>query len=169
MQDNGLDRRDFHKLTLAALGGVLAGATAGCGGATPPSRPVGPAGIPAATLNATSVKELVDVEQLITDEPHVCRGLNSCKGLGRTKENDCAGLGSCATMADASCGGNNDCKGQGGCGELPGMNSCKGKGACHIPLMDHAWDKARAAFEAAMKKSDKKFGAAPAKMEKEKA
>lgn len=163
---HGLDRRDFHKLTLAALGGVLAGATAGCGGAAPPS---GTAGVPTITANANSSTALTDVEQFIIDEPHVCRGLNSCKGLGRTKENDCAGLGSCASIADASCGGNNDCKGQGGCGELPGMNSCKGKGACHIPLMDHAWDKARSAFEAAMKKSSKKFGAAPAKVEKEKA
>jgi hypothetical protein len=159
--DQGLDRRDFHKLSLAALGGVLAGAAAGCGGAAPPSGPSGPP--------AVSTNEQTYVEQLLTDEPHVCRGLNTCKGLGRSKENECAGLGTCATMADASCGGNNACQGQGGCGELPGMNSCKGKGGCHIPLMDQAWDKARESFEAAMKKSGKKFGPAPAKVEKEKA
>lgn len=160
MHHDGLDRRDFHKLTLAALGGVLAGATAGCGGA---AQQTGPAAVPATTTAATT-KELSEVEQLIIDEPHVCRGLNSCKGLGRGKDNDCAGLGVCATMADASCGGNNACKGQGGCGELPGMNSCEGKGACHIPLMEPAWDKARAAFESAMKKSGKKFGIAPEKV-----
>jgi hypothetical protein len=57
----------------------------------------------------------------------------------------------------------NDCKGQGGCGENPGSNSCKGKGGCHVPLMDEAWTKARAGFEAAMKKQGKTIGEAPAK------
>lgn len=158
MSHQGLDRRDFHKLTLAALGGMMAGTTIGCGGGANPggATQVTPA---AGTGTAT---ELTEAEKLIIDEPHVCRGLNSCKGLGRSKDNDCAGLGTCASMADASCGGNNECKGQGGCGELPGMNSCKGKGACHIPLMEHAWDTARTAFETAMKKSGKKFGPAPA-------
>ena len=159
MQNNGLDRRDFHKLTLAALGGMVAGTAVGCGGgaapnAAAPGKPV------AATASST---DLTEVEKLIIDEPHVCRGLNSCKALGRGKDNDCAGLGTCASMVDASCGGNNKCKGQGGCGELPGMNSCEGKGACHIPLMDKQWEQARAAFEAAMKKSGKPVGAAPAK------
>ena len=159
MQNHGLDRRDFHKLTLAAFGGMLAGTTIGCGGGAPPSGAT-PA-VPVVTT--TSSTELTEVEKLIIDEPHVCRGLNSCKALGRGKDNDCAGLGTCASMADASCGTNNACKGQGGCGELPGMNSCKGKGGCHIPLMDDAWDKARAAFESAMKRSSKQFGAAPEK------
>lgn len=159
MQNHGLDRRDFHKLTLAALGGMMAGTTIGCGGNPPPGNAT-----PTTPETATpAVTGLTDEEKLIIDEPHVCRGLNSCKGLGRGKDNDCAGLGTCASMADASCGGNNACKGQGGCGDLPGMNSCEGKGACHIPLMDHAWDKARSVFETAMKKSGKKFGAAPAK------
>ena len=159
MQNNGLDRRDFHKLTLAAFGGMLAGTTVGCGGGAAP----GGATPAAPGVAKTSATELTEVEKLIIDEPHVCRGLNSCKGLGRGKDNDCAGLGTCASMADASCGGNNACKGQGGCGELPGMNSCEGKGACHIPLMDKQWEQARAAFETAMKKSGKKIGAAPAK------
>ena len=159
MQNHGLDRRDFHKLTLAAFGGMLAGTTVGCGGGAP-SGGATPATPVAANASTT---ELTEVEKLIIDEPHVCRGLNSCKGLGRGKDNDCAGLGTCASMADASCGGNNACKGQGGCGELPGMNSCEGKGACHIPLMDKQWEQARAAFETAMKKSGKKIGAAPAK------
>lgn len=160
MQNHGLERRDFHKLTLAALGGMLAGTTVGCGGGTPPGGTT-PAKPVAAKASST---ELTDVEKLIIDEPHTCRGLNSCKGLGRGKENDCAGLGTCASVADATCGTNNDCKGQGGCGDLPGMNSCKGKGGCHIPLMDDAWTKARAAFESAMKKSTKQFGAAPEKV-----
>ena len=106
---------------------------------------------------------MTDAEQLILDEPHVCRGLNSCKGLGKGGENACAGQGACASVADHACGTQNECKGQGGCGELPGMNACKGQGACHVPLMDEIWPKARAAFEAAMKKSGKDVGAAPAK------
>lgn len=157
MNSNELDRRDFHRLAMAALGGIVAGTSSGCG------QGGGDKGGVSIPKNESAATTLSEAEQLIIDEPHVCRGLNSCKGLGRGKDNACAGQGTCATMADAECGGNNKCKGQGGCGELPGMNSCEGKGACHIPLMDHAWDKARAAFEAAMKKTNKTFGAAPAK------
>jgi len=159
MQDNGLARRDFHRLTLAAFGGVLTGAAVGCGGGTPPTTPA-PSTSGTAPGEAASLSE---AEKLIIDEPHTCRGLNSCKNLGRSKENACAGQGTCASIADAACAGNNACKGQGGCGELPGMNSCKGEGGCHIPLMEEAWKKARTAFETAMKKSAKEFGAAPEK------
>ena len=159
MQDNGLDRRDFHKLTVAALGGMIAGTTMGCGGGAP-----APADktTPAASTEKTAVA-LTDAEKLILDEPHTCRGLNSCKSKGRSKENACAGQGTCASIADASCSGNNDCKGLGGCGETAGMNACKKKGGCHVPLMEGAWTKARTAFEAAMKKTGKTVGAAPAK------
>ncbi|MBS0203863.1 MAG: hypothetical protein JSS49_13240 [Planctomycetes bacterium] len=156
MQNKGLGRRDFHKLTVAALGGMIAGTTIGCGGG---------GGSEATTTTTTTspatTAGLTDAEKLIIDEPHTCRGLNSCKGKGRSKDNACAGQGACASLADASCGGNNKCKGQGGCGELPGMNACEGKGGCHIPLMDSAWTTARTAFEAAMKKSGQKFGDAP--------
>ncbi|MEI8378499.1 MAG: hypothetical protein WCJ09_00130 [Planctomycetota bacterium] len=157
MQDNGLDRRDFHKLTVAALGGMIAGTTVGCTG-TPPTQSSS-----TSVANSMASATLTDAEKLIIDEPHTCRGLNSCKNLGRSKDNACAGQGTCASIADASCSGNNECKGQGGCGEDPGMNSCKGKGGCHIPLMESAWTKARTAFEGAMKKSGKTVGAAPAK------
>lgn len=157
MEPTNLDRRDFHKFTLAALGGLVAGTAPGCGGGgagTPKSAPPpAPAAAGAGTLS--------DEEKLLVDERHVCRGLNTCKGLGRSKDNECAGMGTCAAMADHSCGGQNECKGEGGCGENPGMNACKGKGGCHIPLMEDAWTKTRAAFEAAMKKSGKIVGAAP--------
>jgi hypothetical protein len=43
------------------------------------------------------------------------------------------------------------------------MNECMGKGGCHVPLMESAWDTARAAFETAMKKNGKDFGKAPPK------
>jgi len=158
MTNDELDRRDFNKITMAIMSGMMAGTIVGCDDAPKPA----PSASKTDEKN-TATTSLTAEEQLIIDEPHVCRGLNSCKGLGRSKENDCAGLGTCASMADATCGGSNKCKGQGGCGELPGMNSCEGKGGCHIPLMDGAWEKARAAFEASMTKSGKKFGAAPAK------
>lgn len=156
MTSSDLDRRDFHRLTVAAFGGLLAGA-AGCGETKPP---------PTAAAPAAKSDELVlsaEAETLILDEPHTCRGLNTCKELGRSKDNACAGQGTCASVADHACATQNECKGQGGCGQDPGMNACKGQGSCHIPLMDNAWDTARKAFEAAMKKQGKTFGAAPAK------
>jgi hypothetical protein len=61
------------------------------------------------------------------------------------------------------CKGQNTCKGQGGCGETPGENACKGQGSCAVPLKDKTWAKARANFEAAMKKAGKEVGPAPAK------
>lgn len=158
MSNGGMDRRDFHKLAAAALGGMVAGTTIGCRGSAS-----APAPTTTAATDPPGPVTLTDQEQLILDEPHTCRGLNSCKGNGRGKDNACAGQGTCATMADHPCGSNNKCKGQGGCGELPGMNACEGKGGCHIPLMDDAWTTARSAFEAAMKKSGNAFGKAPAK------
>ncbi len=163
MNGPGMDRREFHQLTFAALSGVIAGTAAGCSnGSTTPAKPAAAAPASAVTTPVAVVLS-ADQETLIMDEPHTCRGLNSCKGLGRGKDNACAGQGTCASMADAACGGSNDCKGQGGCGANPGMNDCKGQGGCHIPLMASAWDTARAAFEAAMKKHGKSYGTAPAK------
>lgn len=169
MTPSGLDRREFHQLTLAALGGVIAGSAIGCG-ETKPQNAQGvqpaPASPPTTSGSPASKKEVsltAEAEAIIMDEPHTCRGLNSCEGKGRSKDNACAGQGTCASIADSMCGGHNDCKGQGGCGTSPGMNDCKGKGGCHIPLMDSAWTTARAAFETAMAKNDKKFGPAPAK------
>ena len=162
MSSSRMDRREFHELTMAALGGLVAGTTIGCnnGGGTPAASKAAPA---AGAGSGGSVKLTAAAETLIMDEPHTCRGLNSCKGNGRDKENACAGQGTCASVADSMCGGHNDCKGQGGCGANPGMNDCKGQGGCHIPLMDDAWQTARAAFEAAMTKNSKPFGNAPAK------
>ena len=169
MKPEGMDRREFHQLTIAALGGVIAGATVGCDHAKPSggkaadtkSDPETPASTSGGAVVLTAA-----AEALILDEPHTCRGLNSCKGLGRSKENTCAGTGTCASIADSHCGGTNECKGQGGCGENPGMNDCKGQGGCHIPLMPGAWETARAAFEAAMKKNERTFGDAPPKEKK---
>ena len=138
-----MNRRDFTRLAAAALGGMMAGAKL-------------------AAAEDKPKKKDVD-KPLLLQEPHVCRGLNTCKGKGKGGKNDCAGMGQCATAKAHTCGGDNDCAGLGGCGEHPGENACKGKGDCHVPLMGKAWDKARKNFEAAMKKAGKKFGDAPKK------
>ena len=136
-----LSRRDFNKLTMAAVGGVLLGASAA-------SRAAG--------------KDDHD-PALLLGEKHVCRGINTCKGKGKGGANSCAGEGNCAISEAHSCKGSNACKGQGGCGEYPGQNTCKGQGSCEVPLDDKSWKKARKAFEAQMKKDGKTFGDAPKK------
>lgn len=136
-----LSRRDFNKLTVAAFGGVLLGTT----------------------LTGRAADKDDHDPKLLLEEPHVCRGLNTCKEKGKGKNNACAGQGNCATADKHSCKGENACKGQGGCGEYPGQNSCKGKGGCEVPLAEKKWAKARKAFEEQMTKAGKKFGDAPKK------
>jgi hypothetical protein len=133
-----LSRRDFGKLSVAALAGLSLG-----GGTSF-----------AADDKATTKNPLLS-------DPHVCRGLNTCKTKGADKKNSCAGTGTCATAKSHPCGAGNECKGQGGCGEKPGENACKGQGDCHVPLAKDAWKKARKRFEVLMKADNKKFGKAP--------
>ena len=135
MKDH-LNRRDFGKLTLAAFGGVLAGSLVG------------------ERLLAEEKKEAGGFK---LQDPHVCCGLNTCKGHGQGAKNECAGQGSCATVAAHGCAGSNACAGQG----ETGANDCKGKGSCGVPVTGDKWKEARSSFEAAMKKAGKKFGAAP--------
>lgn len=148
MDPKNLTRRDFGMLSAAALGGIAAG----MGGSK---------------AFAADAKDHV-----LLQEPHVCRGLNACKGKGSCKtadnackgKNGCAGTGACATAEKHACGGHNECKGQGGCGANPGENACKEKGKCAVPLGKKAWPKARANFEKAYKAATgKNPGAAPAK------
>jgi hypothetical protein len=135
-----LSRRHFGKLTLAALAGMSAGVSA---------------------IARAEDKKVPQKSPLLSD-PHVCRGLNTCKGKGADKKNSCAGTGQCATVASHVCGSQNQCKGQGGCGAHPGENTCKEQGECSIPLHSSAWKKARARYEELMKADGKKFGKAPA-------
>jgi hypothetical protein len=149
MKEPLLNRRDVTRLALAALGGLVSGALIGCGHAASTGKPEG---------------DDKPKDQLLQD-PHVCRGINTCKNKGKGGTNDCAGQGHCATVKAHSCQGMNDCKGQGGCGENPGENECKGKGGCAVPLdagKKMTWQKARKRFEELMKKAGKTFGAAPA-------
>lgn len=144
MDASKMNRRDFQRLTAAAFGGLVSG-----------------------SVLVGSSFAADDAGKSLLEEPHVCRGLNTCKakgGCGATKgKNSCAGEGSCATVAHHDCKGKNDCKGQGGCGATPGENACKGKGSCEVPMTGKMWEKARANFEAAMKKAGKTVGPAPAK------
>lgn len=142
LRDAALSRRDFGKLTIAAFGGMLLGTTV--------------------SGRAAESGDKHDPALLLQDK-HVCRGLNTCKGKGKSSANSCAGMGNCATTEAHSCKGDNACKGQGGCGEYAGQNSCKGLGSCDVPLTEKTWKKARKAFEAQMKKAGKTFGAAPKK------
>lgn len=144
-----MNRRNFNKLAMAALGGALAGA--GLSQAADKDKP-------AAKPMAKDPKK-----PLLLQEPHVCKGLNTCKNKGKSGKNACAGQGTCHTAPENSCGGMNTCAGLGGCGATPGENACKGKGKCHVPLEAKAWAKARKRFEeeAAKAKPVIKVGPAP--------
>jgi hypothetical protein len=157
MSRSEMHRRDFHKLTAAALGGIVAGSVAGCGGKTEKTK----------TGEKTGDEEEGHVhdDTLILQAKHICRGINMCKGQGKGGDNACAGQGACATAKAHSCHGKNECKGQGGCGGHIGINECAGKGECAVPLTDASkWKVARETFEEAMKEKhpDKKIGDAPA-------
>lgn len=148
-EDKIVSRRNF--LGTAALGGLLAGVVARADEKKTEPKKEAP----------KKEEPKSDPANILTDN-HVCRGINTCKTKGKGGDNACAGQGKCAIATAHGCHAKNDCKGQGGCGGHPGENSCKGTGACAVPLKDKTWTKARATFEAAMKKAGKpKPGAAP--------
>jgi hypothetical protein len=140
MSHEEVDRRNFNRLTAAALGGMLSGALSGCGSRNEPA----PSGVSPAPGAAGSEGADSDGSAVAAADKHLCRGLNDCKGLGAGSENACRGQGQCATYEHHACAGENACKGQGGCGENPGQNACKGQGGCHVPLMESAWEQVRA-------------------------
>ena len=122
------NRRNFNKIILASIGGLLAGVQlASSYGYSRDGR------APAGVADAGGDK-------------HVCKGMNACKGQGGCKtgdagcagKNSCKGHGGCATSAKHECSGKNACKGQGGCKSgdhgCAGKNSCKGKGGCGVPV-----------------------------------
>jgi membrane protein involved in colicin uptake len=192
MSIHSLDRRDFSRLSLAALGGVLSGTAAVAqttpqpiappnGPVRPPARPPRPAAAPpaadkppadkaasdkAAADKAAADKAAADKKKKKPEKPkeiHICRGLNTCQGKGKTGDNKCAGQGLCATTTAAphECAGANNCKGQGGCGADPGRNMCAGYGNGSVPILEDEWPRLRAEFEARMKRLKRPFGAAP--------
>jgi hypothetical protein len=171
MTQPDMNRRDFTRWTAAAFGGVVAGSMAGCAGESgtqTPAPATGESGAAAtgegdrnAAESGAAAEGSHDVAYLI-EEPHVCRGLNTCEGKGAGGDNACAGQGTCHTANKHTCHYENECKGQGGCGANPGQNACKAKGECAVPLGKSTWETARAAFEKAMADAGKQVGAAPA-------
>ena len=153
MNEKTLNRRDLCRLALAGLGGLTAGAFVGCS-----SNKTQPA------ADKDKKDKEADATSRLLQDPHVCRGINTCKNKGKKgTTNECAGQAHCATVTAHDCNGMNDCKGQGGCGEHPGENACKGKGGCEVPLSDKTWPKARKRFEELMTKAGKTFGDPPPK------
>lgn len=155
-----IDRREFNRLAQAALGGLLAGSVLAC-----EQSPAPPAADPGPSSSSPPEGGDTSTDAVAATDLHLCRGLNACKGLGSGGENACAGQGNCATYEHHTCATQNDCRGQGGCGAAVGSNECRGQGGCAVPLMEHAWEQARAAFEERMSSQDKEFGAAPAAAE----
>ena len=115
----------------------------------------------------------VDESNLLLREPHVCRGLNTCRGKGADGRNACAGQGVCATADHHKCKGNNQCRGLGACEEgvwpqhqpeYPGENTCRGKGGCQVPMYPdrmQMWHKARNRFVALMQDVGQRVGNPP--------
>ena len=109
-------RRDFHKLTMAAFGGVVSGLSV-----------------------SRSAVAFGGDESLLLKEPHVCCGLNTCKGHGASGDNECAGMGDCASVEHHSCKGEEGCSGQGGCGAKPGGEWLQGPGELCGPPEGRSW------------------------------
>lgn len=146
MPTSDVSRRRFHRLTMAAFGGLTAGAASSAFG-----------------QQKKEEKSKLKVDPgLLLSEPHTCRGLNTCKGEGKGKH-ECAGQGGCASVTAHSCAGENSCMGQGGCGGYPGQNTCKATGHCAVPLQEKTWALARKQFEQLMKDAGKSAGEAPKK------
>ncbi len=129
-----IGRRQFNKMVLSVVGGLVAGSAIGCG-----QKKEVPLDTDE-TLKQTKTTEAGD--------KNVCKGMNACKGQGGCKtadndcrgHNDCSGKGGSATASKHACAGKNSCKEQGGCRSgdqgCAGKNTCQGKGGCGVPLSD---------------------------------
>jgi hypothetical protein len=92
-----------NSLLVAAVGGILLGAT-GCGGGSQPepATEATPAATPAPVVPGAAPADPA-AAPAATGEKMSCKGLNDCKGKGGCKSDK------------HDCKGKNDCKGQGGC------------------------------------------------------
>src|SRR5260370_32123017 len=108
MSEPTLNRRDVIHLGVAAMGGLLAGTLAGC-----TSKPTGGGKPDAGKMPSAGAEKT----SLLLNDPHVCRGINTCKNKGKKgTTNECAGQPSCATVASHDCHGMKNSKGHGGLG-----------------------------------------------------
>ena len=144
MSNSEFNRRQLQRLTLAAFGGMMAGASV-------------------AQAKDEVPKKDKDKNPLL-GEPHVCRGLNVCKALGVDKKNACAVRafrhGESAHVSHAQ-----RMSRPGRLRRAPRRELLQSPRRM-VPLMDKTWDKARKRFEELMKKDKKEFGEAPPKKKK---
>lgn len=155
MKREDLSRRDFGRLSVAAMGGLMAGSLVGCGGKTEKTE-AEKTGEETAKTGEGGGKE--DGPLAAWTGKHVCRGLNACKGEGKGGDNDCAGQGACFTAKEHTCHTANECKYQGGCAPdyaKVASNECKGQGDCSVPLSEGAYEAAYKKFKADMEKAGK--------------
>jgi uncharacterized membrane protein YphA (DoxX/SURF4 family) len=158
-------RREFAKLVAAAVAGLAGGLVIRhlADSSAPPSDKSAAGDSPPGHDKDIAAPPNTDLSLLVSGGPHVCRGLNTCKGKAKDHKNACAGQGACATVESHACQGLNDCKGHGGCDGTAGINLCSGKGACAVPLKEKVWQLARARFEQLAKKQGLSIGSAPTK------
>ena len=154
MKRENVSRRDFNKLGVAAMGGLMAGSLVGCGGGEKTEKTDEKTG----KTEADSTKKDADKADPLAawGDKHVCKGLNACKGKGKGGGNECAGKGACFTANEHACHTANDCKYQGGCaGDFAKVasNDCKGMGDCGVPLSEGAYEAAYKKFKADMEKA----------------
>lgn len=196
MSADSLCRRDFSRLSLAAVGGLIAGSEVlaqepppivdpNAGPSKPATEPERVPGDAKKDPPAADVKEevyddaaelakrqkqreeLAKKKNVIDDkkpkEVHICRGLNTCAGKGKTGDNKCAGQGDCATTLAAphECATGNACRNQGGCGPTAGKNQCAGFGDGSVPILEEEWPRLRKDFEYKMARLKIKVGKAP--------
>ena len=84
MKRDGLNRRDFNRLTMAAFGGVVAGSMVGCCGNMDTAETSQSSSTPEGDASQTPEGDNGEESSLAevptntwTDEKHVCRGLNA--------------------------------------------------------------------------------------------
>lgn len=96
-----------NSLMAAAVTGILAGAAA-CGGQASPTPAAPAAEAPAAPVADATTPEPVN-DRIPADNNSSNASKHACKGL-----NDCKNRGGCKTELN-TCRGKNECKGRGGC------------------------------------------------------
>src|ERR1700722_18110000 len=89
MRPDEVSRRDFHKLSTAALCGLIAGTAFGCAdqSSPPPAKttssttppPTAPPTAPAASVKTDAKADGKSAVAVTTVALHACRGLNECK------------------------------------------------------------------------------------------
>ncbi len=121
MNDQTLNRRRLFQLAVAALGGLTAGALVGCNSGQTPTADT--------DKKKEKDKKEADATPRLLQDPHVCRGINTCKNKGKKgTTNECAGQAHCATVTAHDCNGMNDLQGARRLRRTPGRKRMQGQG-----------------------------------------